>query len=56
MQEMIHERRTVGKKEDRYDLFSQLLDANEEPGMYGNAMLTDDELFGPPAFLPLPPV
>jgi hypothetical protein len=56
MQEMIRERRAVGKKEECYDLFSQLLDANEELGMDGSVMLTDDELFGLPAFLPLPPV
>ena len=33
------------KKEDRYDLFSSLLDANEEEND-GTAKLSDDELMG----------
>lgn len=45
MSEMIHQRRNAEKKEERYDLFSSLLDASEEESD-GQAKLTDRELFG----------
>ncbi|KAI0078339.1 614 534 cytochrome P450 [Panus rudis PR-1116 ss-1] len=45
MLDMIKHRRNATKKEDRYDLFSSLLDANE--GLLdGEAKLTDQELLG----------
>ena len=43
MLEMIHARKTAEKKEERYDLFSSLLDASEEED---DAALTDRELLG----------
>lgn len=52
MREMIHERRTLGKTADRFDLFGLLIDANEESGLDGSAVLTDNELLGLIAFLP----
>ena len=45
MREMIQGRRSVEKKEERYDLFSSLLDANEDEAD-GQAKLTDRELLG----------
>ncbi|KZT71520.1 cytochrome P450 [Daedalea quercina L-15889] len=45
MQDMIDARKGSEKKEERYDLFSSLLDANEEEGD-GAAKLSDDELMG----------
>ncbi|EKM52723.1 uncharacterized protein PHACADRAFT_211944 [Phanerochaete carnosa HHB-10118-sp] len=45
MLEMIHARRYAEKKEERYDLFSGLLDASEEESD-GQAKLTDRELLG----------
>ncbi|TFK37251.1 cytochrome P450 [Crucibulum laeve] len=46
MREMIYERRTLGKTEDRFDLFGLLLDGNDNPGVDENVTLTDDELLG----------
>ena len=45
MHEMIHDRRSAEKREERYDLFSSLLDASEieEPGQ---TKLLDSELIG----------
>lgn len=51
MLEMIHERRSAEKKEERYDLFSSLLDASEVEEE-GEVKLTDRELIG--RFLPGP--
>ncbi|KAF9263883.1 cytochrome P450 [Marasmius fiardii PR-910] len=45
MLEMINARRTSEKKEERYDLFSSLLDANDSPD-YGQDPLTERELIG----------
>ncbi|KAG7093387.1 hypothetical protein E1B28_007068 [Marasmius oreades] len=45
MFEMINARRTAEKKEERYDLFSSLLDANDSPD-YGQDPLTERELIG----------
>lgn len=45
MIEMIQARKTAEKKEERYDLFSSLLDANEEE-TDGNTKLSDSELMG----------
>ncbi|TFY53671.1 hypothetical protein EVJ58_g9325 [Rhodofomes roseus] len=45
MRAMIDRRRGSEKKEERYDLFSSLLDANEEEGD-GTAKLSDGELMG----------
>ena len=45
MLEMIHERRTAEKREERFDLFSSLLDANEIE-TDGQAKLSDGELIG----------
>ncbi|KAI0064392.1 cytochrome P450 [Artomyces pyxidatus] len=42
MNEMVHARRIAEKKEERYDLFSSLIDATEE----GEAKLSDRELNG----------
>lgn len=42
---MIDARKGVEKKEERYDLFSSLLDANEEESDSA-AKLSDDELMG----------
>ncbi|KAA1472086.1 cytochrome P450 [Dentipellis sp. KUC8613] len=45
MLEMISNRRNAGKKEERYDLFSSLLDASEDTSD-GDAKLSDSELVG----------
>jgi hypothetical protein len=45
MLEMVEARRRVYKVEERYDLFSGLLDAAEDE-MGGKAALSDDELMG----------
>ena len=45
MREMIHSRRSSEKKDERYDLFSSLLDANEDESE-GQAKLTDQEMLG----------
>ncbi|TFY50345.1 hypothetical protein EVG20_g11573 [Dentipellis fragilis] len=45
MLEMISSRRSAGKKEERYDLFSSLLDASEDTSD-GGAKLSDSELVG----------
>lgn len=45
MSDMIKERRESEKKEERYDLFSSLLDASEAEGD-GELKLTDTELMG----------
>lgn len=45
MLEMIAERRNSDKKEERYDLFSSLLDANELEDE-GQVKLRDSELIG----------
>ena len=45
MLEMIHKRRNAEKKEERYDLFSSLLDASEDE-TDGQTKLTDRELLG----------
>ncbi|OBZ67577.1 hypothetical protein A0H81_12404 [Grifola frondosa] len=45
MVEMVQARKTGEKKEERYDLFSNLLDANEEESE-GQAKLSDGELIG----------
>ena len=42
MHEMIEARKTSEKKEERYDLFSSLLDANEEE----DDLLSESELMG----------
>jgi hypothetical protein len=45
MLEMVEARRNADKAEERYDLFSGLLDAaQDEPGNEG--AITDDELIG----------
>ena len=46
MLEMIRARRQSEKKEERYDLFSSLLDANEEELEPGQIRLQDSELIG----------
>ncbi|OBZ67576.1 hypothetical protein A0H81_12405 [Grifola frondosa] len=45
MAEMVQARKTAEKKEERYDLFSSLLDANEEESE-GQMKLSDSELIG----------
>jgi cytochrome P450 len=45
MSEMIHERRVSEKKEERYDLFSSLLDASDDVSA-GDNQLSDSELRG----------
>ncbi|KZP12182.1 cytochrome P450 [Athelia psychrophila] len=45
MVELIQERRTAEKRDERYDLFSSLLDANDG-GKDGEAKLTTEELLG----------
>lgn len=45
MLEMIYARKSAEKKEERYDLFSSLLDASEDEED-GQAKLTDRELLG----------
>ncbi|KAI0346715.1 cytochrome P450 [Trametopsis cervina] len=44
--EMIQERRHAETKEERYDLFSSLLDANDAESDNGEQNLTDSELIG----------
>jgi hypothetical protein len=47
MVEMIQSRRSSEKKEERYDLFSSLLDASEEEDLSsGETKLKDSELIG----------
>ena len=50
--EMCQERRTAEKKEERYDLFSSLLDNTEDED--GSANLTEDELLGEPGLMSSP--
>ena len=45
MLEMVEVRRNADKMEERYDLFSGLLDAARD-GVDGEAALTDEELIG----------
>ena len=45
MLEMVHARRNAETKEERYDLFSGLLDA-AEGDLDGAAAITEDELIG----------
>jgi len=45
MLEMVEARRNADKVEERYDLFSGLLDATQG-GLDGEAALTDEELIG----------
>ena len=45
MMEMIRERRNSEKKEERYDLFSSLLDASDDTSD-GEVALADSELVG----------
>ncbi len=45
MLEMIASRRTEEKKEERYDLFSSMLDASADD-LDGGAKMTDGELLG----------
>ncbi|KAG7096557.1 hypothetical protein E1B28_003979 [Marasmius oreades] len=45
MHEMISARQNAEKKEERYDLFSSLMDANDSPG-FGQAPLTEQEVIG----------
>ena len=45
MTEMVQARRFAEKKEEQHDLFSSLLDANEDESD-GQARLTDSELLG----------
>jgi hypothetical protein len=47
MSDLIQDRKTKEKKELRYDLFSSLLDANDDQGLSeGEAKLSTRELFG----------
>jgi hypothetical protein len=46
MFDMIKARRESEKKEERYDLFSQLLDASQEETEDGAAQVSDRELVG----------
>jgi cytochrome P450 len=46
MVEMIKARRHAEKAEERYDLFSSLLDAANEDDTEGEPKLTDRELMG----------
>lgn len=46
MLEMINERRSMLMKEERYDLFNNLLDANDMDPAEGERGLTDSELIG----------
>ena len=46
MREMIRTRRESEKKEERYDLFSSLLDANADENADGEPALSDRELIG----------
>ena len=45
MREMIDVRRTAEKKEERYDLFSSLLEASDD-NTDGLSKMTDKELLG----------
>ena len=45
MLEMVRDRRKTEKKEERYDLFSSLLDASDSDSD-GTVRLTDKELLG----------
>ena len=44
MREIIYTRRTAGKKEERYDLFANLLEANDD--LDGSTKLSESELLG----------
>lgn len=46
MQEMIIDRRSTGKKFERQDLFSRLLEANSEENAGSDSLLKDSELRG----------
>lgn len=46
MFDMIKARREAEKKEERFDLFSQLLEASQEEGENGMPLITDRELVG----------
>ena len=46
MSEMVQARRNQEKKDERYDLFNSLLDANEEEAGEKANRLSDDELMG----------
>ncbi|KAJ7273851.1 cytochrome P450 [Mycena rebaudengoi] len=46
MFDIIKARRESEKKEERYDLFSQLLDASQEETEHGGAQMSDRELVG----------
>ena len=46
MNEMIQTRRSQEKKDERYDLFSSLLDANEDEEDVTTNKLSDSELMG----------
>lgn len=46
MLDMIKARRESEKKEERHDLFSQLLDASQEEGENGMPAISDRELIG----------
>ena len=45
LKEMVQNRRSAEVKEERHDLFTSLLDANEDEADH-EAKLTDSELFG----------
>jgi cytochrome P450 len=45
--EMIQDRKTISDGVERYDLFSCLLQANEQEDTASSAKLTNRELFGP---------
>ena len=45
MMEMVEDRRKAEKKEERYDLFSSLLDASDSESD-GQVKLTDEEVLG----------
>lgn len=51
MFDMIRARRESEKKEERYDLFSQLLDASQAETEDGMPQITDRELVGMLTFL-----
>lgn len=51
MFDMIRARRESEKKEERYDLFSQLLDASQAETEDGMPQITDRELVGMLIFL-----
>jgi hypothetical protein len=57
MLEMVEVRRSSGKAEQRYDLFSGLLDASQDE-LNKDAVLSDEELMGRyshAAFIPIVP-